>query len=311
MKKLFSIFIAVILSSTLFAGCYPRQKETGKITLDTGEKNGRVLYFFDQSSSLTMNYIETQQFIGESYYSPDNVLVHYFDTDDGLYCITNEVTSFELYKADRTNPENKELLCDIGGIDLNSWTSNMATDGDNLYVTGRYAGNNRVLKFNLADGSFSQFYKLPGDEWSPSIVSIKDGIMIVSSQNINIAPTPTSFFAVNLESGESQMVKRIPSMMSVGDKSGCIYNDKLYILDVESDSLIEYDFFTGEETAINDNLPLESEHSHPRCRAGSVNNGKFTFEYIYSIMESDGETIKENIFTKYTADLTTGEIFPV
>jgi len=311
MKKLFSIFMTAILSSALLTGCYPRQEETGKVTLNTGEKDGRVLYFFDQSSSLTADYIETQQFIGESYYSPVSVLVHYFDTDNGLFCVTNEVTSFKLYKADITNPESKELLSDIGGIDLNNWASNMATDGDNLYITGRYSGNNRVLKFNLNDGNFSQFYKLPGDEWSPSIVAIKNGIMIVSSQNINIAPTPTSFFAVNIETGESQMVKRIPSMMSVGDKASCIFDDKLYILDIESDSLIEYDFFTGEEVAINDNLPLESEHSHPRCRAGAVNNGKFTFEYIYSIMEDDGETIKENIFTKYIADLTTGEIFPV
>lgn len=305
MRKIISVTMTLLLLSFMLTGCYPKQEEIGKITLPVGGSSGRVIGFFEDE---TVN-IETQQFIGESYYSPDIESLVCFDTEDGLYGVLTDWNTIQLYRLNKDNPADKmKLIAERGSIEHTTSSDNMATDGEKLYFVASYTGKNSILSFDLTDGEFATLYTLPGDEFMPSIVSIKDGIMIIASKNINMAPVPTAFFAVSLETGESQMVKRIPSMLTVGSMAGCVYDDALYILDVEKDALVKFDFFTGEETVISDNLPLEDGQAHPRCSAGGVNDGKFQFEYIYSIMESDGENIKENVFTTYIADLNTGEI---
>lgn len=344
--KLSSIVVAITLIISL-TGCYKKQVVEGKIILPTNQINGRVLFLFENENSF-MNQTSPYSCFedNETYYvsslgnsnmgilhninaeGTDTVVckqegcehksesckgytlagLKLFTGDGQLYGLENSANLI-IYKFDFDNLSEPVQLVKTTAVYSQSIGANVAYADNCIYITDidKKCG---ILKIDLQTGDKSIFYTLPGDEYSPSIQGIFKGILIVASNNMNKAPVPTEFFAVSLETGESHLITSINSMLCVGEKAGCVYDNKLYYLDVAQNALVCYDFETGNETIIAEKLfKIEDNHEYLRTSTGKVENGILTFKYIYSIKQTNDEY--KNTAQDFKIELETGKLEPL
>ncbi len=213
---------------------------------------------------------------------------------NNMFAVTQESGSIKIYSV--ILYEENRLLAEFENA-MFSMHSNIATDDEYLYLACVQDGKYVVNQISLAGGAVKLLYTAPEDETDLSIQSVSGGNLIVSSYNKNIAPTPTTFFMINIASGDSVMLKRVDYMIHVGEKAGVTIGDLYYEIDCVNNQITGYNFFTGEETPIRNMgfLPhIEEEFTQPRISIKFVMDGLAAAQYLYT--PAEGGYKYENLF---------------